>query len=313
MATNYSTYDAKGNREDLTNDIHNVDPSDTPFMSTIDHVTATNTAHDWQTDTLSAASNNARVEGFDATSFSADPTVRLSNYTQISSKEVKVTGSQGKADIAGKADEMDYQMLKKGKELKTDMELALLSNKPKVAGDSSSVARELAGIESWIHTNVNSGAGAVEATGDGTDARTGGTPRSAAESQFKDVIKKAWDNGGKPDLIMCGSFNKQAISGFTGNASLVRNTDASAEKLDTAINVYGSDFGDFAVIPSRLMNQSSSLILDTDLFALGSYRDFMEEELANTGDNEKKMLVVEYTLESRNEKGSGAVYDLTVA
>jgi hypothetical protein len=201
-------------------------------------------------------------------------------------------------------------MIKKGKELKRDMESALLANKAKVAGNTST-ARELAGIESWISSNVNSGATAVEATGDGTDARTPGTPRSFDEAQLKDVLAQCYDNGGDPNLLMLGSFNKQAASSFVGDVT--RNVDSVEQTLNTAISVYVSDFGTLQITTDRYQNLASGLALDTDFWAVSMYRDFSEFDLAKTGDSDKKQIIVEYTLEARNEKSSGAVYDLTTA
>jgi len=215
----YSTFDAETNREDLANDIWDVSPTETPFMSTVTKNEATNTLHEWSTDELEAASaSNAVIEGEDATVEVSAPKTRLNNYTQISDKTAQVTGSQRAADVAGLSDELDYQMIKKGKALKTDMESALLANKAKVVGDTST-ARELAGIEAWISSNVNSGSGAVEASGDGSDDRTAGTSRSFAEDQLKDVLAQCYDAGGDPNLLMLGSFNKQAASSFVGDVT----------------------------------------------------------------------------------------------
>lgn len=314
MATNFSTYDASSNREDLSNDIKDVSPTSTPFISAIGETEVTNVKHDWQTDALEAASNsNAAIEGADAANANMSPTVRLDNLCQISTKTVQATGSQRFSDAAGKADELDFQTIKKGKELKRDVEKTVLSNKAKAAGNMSTTARECAGIEAYIHTVVNSGSGATEATGDGTDARQAGTLRAFTEGQLKDVLKSAYDNGGEPDLIMVGSFNKQVASTFNGQATLTRNVESSTEKLNTAFNIYGSDFGDLKIVPNRFQNQSSALVIDSELFKMGYFRDYQTHDLAKNGDSDKKQLLVEYTLESCNELGSGAVYDLTVS
>ena len=313
MATNFSTYDAIGNREDLTNDIWDVTPTATIFLSGAGKIKATNTIHEWQTDALAGVTSNAVVEGADAVIQNTTPTVKLNNLTQIDSLNAQVTGTQDDMDSAGRAEEMDYQMIKRGKELKRGMEAGLLSNKAKVSGDSATIPREYAGIESFIHTNVDGGVGAVEATGDGSDARTAGTLRSFTEAQLKDVLKSAYDNGGEPDMIMVGSFNKQVASTFNGNATLTRNVESGTKKLDTAVNIYGSDFGDLNLVPNRFSNQSTALVLDMSLFKVPMFRDFKEIDLAMTGDNTKKQILVEYSLESSNELGSGAVYDLTVS
>ena len=312
-ANTVSTYDAIGNREDLSNIIYDISPTSTPFISGIAHTAATATNHEWQTDTLGTAANNAVIEGEDAATTAAIATVRLGNRTQISSKVPRVTRTQRRIDSAGRGDEMSLQIMKMGKLLKNDMETAMLSNKAKVTG-SESVARELAGIESWLSTNVSLGATGTAPTGDGTDVRGIGTPRSFNESFLKSVLASCWDNGGEPDTIMVGSSIKQALSGIVnGGASgaAQRVVDGNAATVHTAIDIYVSDFGSLAVVPNRFMVQDSLLVLQMDMFAMASVTDFEETPLAKTGDSDRVQILSEYTLESRNEKASGIVADLT--
>ena len=90
----YSVYDAKGLREDLSDIIYSISPTDTPFMSGIGKEKATAVLHEWQTDSLAnAVANNAQIEG-DEIGFSApSATTRVNNRTQISRKSVIVTGT----------------------------------------------------------------------------------------------------------------------------------------------------------------------------------------------------------------------------
>lgn len=314
-ANTTSTYDAIGNREDLVDVIYDISPTDTPFMSTIAKVSATATNHEWQTDTLGAAANNAVIEGEDATTTAAIPSVRLGNYTQISDKVPRVTRTQRQVQSAGRGDELDYQIMKSAKLLKNDMEVALLANKAKAVG-SESVARELAGVESWIATNFKGGVGAVAPTGDGTDTNTPGTPRAFDEADLKEVLANVWDQGGNPDCIMLGSFNKQAMSSFVGGGNsgpAQRIVDGDATRVNTAIDIYVSDFGSLAVKPNRFMVQSSALILETDMWAMATLAEFQETPLAKTGDSDRVQLLSEYTLEARNEKANGIIPGLTTA
>ena len=67
-ANTFTSYDAIGNREDLSDVIYNVDPYDTPFLTGVPRTKATAVLHEWQTDALAAASSaNAVLEGDDAT------------------------------------------------------------------------------------------------------------------------------------------------------------------------------------------------------------------------------------------------------
>lgn len=310
-----STYDAIGNREDLADVIYDISPMDTPFMSGIAKVSASATNHEWQTDSLEAASNNAVIEGEDATTTAAVPSVRLGNYTQISDKVPRVTRTQRQVQSAGRSDELEYQIMKAGKALKRDMETALLANKAKSVGSESS-ARELAGIESWIADNVNLGSTGVAPTGDGSDTRTAGSARAFDEAFLKSVLADAWDNGGNPDMIMLGSFNKQAMSSFVGGGAsgpAQRTVDGDATRVNTAIDIYVSDFGSLSVLPNRFMVQSSCLVLEMDMWAMASLAEFQETPLAKTGDSDRVQLLSEYTLEARNAKSSGIVADLTTS
>ena len=221
-----------------------------------------------------------------------------------------MTGTQRANQSAGRGDEMDYQVVKRSKELKRDMEKALLDNNAQVAGNATT-ARELAGVESWIATNTSAGATGADPTGDGTDARTDGTQRAFLEADLKSVLQACAEEGGEPDTIMVGTFNKQALSGFTGNAT--RTTDSSDQKLNTAVHVYVSDFGELKVVFNRFQRARSALVLDTSMWAMSTLRNFSSWDLAKTGDTTRKQILCEYTLESRNEAASGIVADLTTS
>ena len=190
------------------------------------------------------------------------------------------------------------------------METSLCDNNAQVAGDDST-ARELSGLGSWLKTNQSAGAGGSAPSTSGTNARSDGTQRAFTEDQLKSVIKQVWDNGGDPSMVMVGSFNKQKLSGFTGGST--RFDPAENKRLVAAVDVYESDFGALQVTPNRFQRTRDALIITPDLFAVSYLRDFSLEDLAKTGDAMKQFLVAEYTLESRNEAGSGIVADLTTS
>jgi len=309
-ADTFSSYDAVGNAEDVSDTIYNISPTATPFMSGIAKGNATATYHEWQTDEISDAATNAHIEGDDATTTASVPTVNLGNYTQIASKVPRVTGTQRSNASYGRGDEMDYQVAKQGKAIKRDMEFDLLANNAQVAGNDTT-ARELAGVESWIATNTSAGVGGADPTGDGTDARTDGTQRAFSESDLKDVLAACADEGGEPDTIMVGSFNKQAASAFSGNAT--RTTDSSDQALKTAVHLYVSDFGELQIKYNRFSRSRSALVLDMSQWSLDTLRDFTTWDLAKTGDTDRKQLLCEYTLKAGNEKASGIIADLTTS
>lgn len=288
---------------------------DTPFMSAIGKGTASNTFHEWQTDALAAASaSNAVIEGDDPANDTITATVRLGNYTQLSDKVIQVSSTQRAANNAGRGDELSYQLMKRSKELKRDIESSLTSNNASVAG-AAGTARQSAGFEAWIQTNDSRGAsGANTAFSGGIQAAaTDGTQRVFTETLLKDVLQLCWENGGDPSMVMVGAFNKKAMSGFVGIADQVRDTGNKRATIVGAADVYVSDFGQLDIIANRFSRSRSALVVDPGMWKLCYYQRFKTEDLAKTGHSDRKMLSVEYTLEACNEKASGCVADLTTS
>ena len=307
----FDTYDSVGEREDLSDVIYSIAPTDTPFLSSAAKTKATAVLHEWQTDSLAAAvTNNAVIEGDEATLDASTATTRLSNSTQIMDKTVVITGTQESVDKAGRASEIAYQIAKRAKELKRDMEATITGNIAEVAGNSST-ARKMGTLGSWVTTNDDLASDGASGAGAGNAAHTDGTQRAFTESQLKSVIKSVWNAGGDPSMIMCGPFNKQKLSGFTGNSTRF---DAGADAtLYTSVDVYASDFGQLQVVPNRFSRDRDAYVLDMEYWAVAFLRDFSMHELAKTGDSEKRQLLVEATLESRNEAASGLIADLTTS
>ena len=317
MAT-YATYTTVGIREDLADIIYNISPTETPFMSGVGKTKATNTLHQWQTDALSAVAANAQAEGATITYPTINPTVKLGNYTQISSKSVQLSGTNEATVAAGRNSELAYQVAKSAKELKRDMETALLSNVAAAAGNAGAPTRKLGGVQTWIKTNVSAGAGGSGAGGGAI--RTDGTQRPFTESLLKGVLVDCFNSGGNPNMIMVNAFNKQTLSGFTGGST--RFDAAEDRRLITSIDVYESDFGTMQVAPNRFIRGANAtaakkgqdaLVLEMDMFSVSFLRDFSLQNPAQTADADQRFMVAEYTLESRNEAASGMVTDLTTS
>lgn len=311
----FQTYTAVGRREDLTDVIHDVSPTDTPFMTNIKKGKASAKLHEWQTDELAAADGtNKVIEGDDVTNDAATPTVRLGNYTQLMDKVIGVASSNEAGDKAGRASEMDYQTQKRIKELKRDMEARLTGNYASVAG-AAGTARECAGFEAWIQTNDSRGVGGANTafTGGIQAAATDGTQRAFTETLLKNVLALCADNGGEPSLVLMGSFNKQAASAFTGIAANRNQANNKRATIVAGADVYVSDFGEISMVYSRFSRARSALVVDPDMWKLCYYQPFKAEALAKTGHAERKLLSVEFTLEACNEKSSGVVADLTTS
>jgi len=306
----FDTYDSIGEREDLSDVIYNISPTDTPFLSSAAKTKATAVLHEWQTDSLAAAvTDNQVIEGDEATIDAISATTRLSNSCQIMDKTILITGTQEAVDKAGRASEIAYQIAKKAKELKRDLEASLTSNNAEVTG-SATAARVAGGLRSWVATNDVMGTSGTSG-GAGNTAATNGTQRAFTETLLKSVIKSVWNAGGNPTMVMVGPFNKQKLSGFTGNSTRF---DAGADAtLYTSVDVYASDFGQLQVVPNRFSRDRDAWVLDMDYWGVAFLRDFTMHELSKTGDSEKRQLLLEATLESRNEAASGCVADITTS
>ncbi len=128
---------------------------------------------------------------------------------------------------------------------------------------------------------------------------------------LKAVLQAIWDAGGEPDCIMTGSFVKRSISAFTGNAT--RYIDAEDKQLVTSIDVYVSDWGELRIVPNRFQRARDLLVLQKNMWAVAYLRAFRLMDLSKTGDSERKHLLAEFSLESRNEASSGAIWDLSTS
>jgi hypothetical protein len=314
--TQFRTYAAVGMREDLSDVIYNISPTDTPFMSTVGKTKATAVYHEWQTDSLAAAAANAAVEGADASTATLTATTRVGNRTQISQKTIGVTGTLEAVDKAGRKSEKAYQLAKASSEIKRDMEFTFLSNTVQSNGTAGSTARVLGGLQTWLATNGDFGSGG-SAGASGTTARTNGTNRTFTETELKTVIKEVFESGGSPKILMVTPAHKQTVSAFAGIAAqrYMAPSDAPTTIIGAA-DIYLSDFGSVSVVPNRFMVSGNSanevaFVLDPEYAAVAYLRPFFTNELSKNGDSDRTQLLVEYTLEVKNEAAHGIIADLS--
>lgn len=307
----FDSYEAVGNAEDVLDVIYDISPTETPFMTMVPRTKATARVHSWQTDALSAAAHAVAVEGADATIAAIGATTLLSNNTQIMQKAFGISGTQEAVTKYGRKSEMAYQTAKKARELKRDMETSLLRNSAKVAG-SETVGRELSGVPTWLKTNTSAGASGADPTTQGASARTDGTQRDFTEEMLKNVLQRMYTAGGdEANCLMVGGHNKQVVSGFAGNAT--RYIDNSEQKLVTSVDVYVGDFHTLQVKANRFMRARDALILQPDMWGIAYLRPFKVQDIGVKGDSREKQMIVEFTLESRNEAANGGVFDLTTS
>lgn len=308
------TYQEIGIREDLSDIIYNIAPTETPLLNNAGRGKVSTTFGEWQTDTLaSAVSTNQQIEGDDITSFaSVTPTVRLGNYTEIARKDLIVSDTAEAVNKAGRKSEIAYELAKLGKELKRDMETSLCANKGAVAGNTST-ARQTGSLLAFLKTNIDKASGGVAPvyTNIPTDVWTDGAQRTFTETILKNVIQQCWTQGANPKTVMVGALGKQAVSGFAGVVELTRpQNNNSPTTIIGAASAYVSDFGTLTVVPNRFQRTSTAFVLDWGFISVDYLRPFRQVPLAKTGDAEKRLLTAEYMLRVKNEKAEGCAVDL---
>lgn len=311
----YDSYDGVNSiREDLADVIYNISPTETPFMSNASKGQASNTLHEWQTDSLAAVAVNAQVEGDDYDGDSRSATTRLTNYTQISAKAVTISGTDDAVTNAGMGTQMAYQLAKMGKEIKRDMENAMVGvEQAKVAGNSST-ARKSASVGTWYGTSGASnlstnGTPSATPAGTGATAIAGGTNRTYTEALLKAGLLKAFELGGEPDTVLMTASHKQLASAFAGVATKYK--DASDKVSIGTTDIYVSDFGEVSFVPDRFQNANRVDILQMDMWSVDFLRAFQTTDLAKTGDSDKKLLLCEWTLVAKAPTANYGIFNLT--
>ena len=309
----YGVTTAGGNREDLEDTIWDLFADETYCLSNFDKVEANGTYHEWMTDKLVAAAANRQFEGDDAVSVSIVSPTRVGAYQQITRKAFQVSRTQEKVAKAGRRRESARQVTKQMRELKNDMEYAIVTNQASTAGGTS-LARSTAGMESWITTNEKKSTTTAAATtlgfSSGTvTAPTDGTTTAALTIGALNIaLQGTWSSGGQASQILVGPTQKLVIDNFSSIATRFVDIDRNSQATITgAANVYVSSFGRHTVRMHRHVRASVVMCIDPDMWAISFIdRPFMEK-LARTGDGEKYQIISEWGLVSRNEAANGKV------
>lgn len=316
-ANTFLTYAAKGIREDLSDLIADVSPTTTPFSSNIGSRTAENTFYEWQTDALAAASATPTREGADFLDnmTAVVATARIGNYCQINIKDFIISGTEQRVRKAGRSSEIGYQAAKASKELKRNVETALLANSGAVAGDATT-ARVTGGLPAFLKTNVDKASDGTQPvwTTIPTDPRNDGTQRPFTETLLKTGLESCFTAGAEVSMLMVGAYNKQVVSGFAGIAEQRFNVKGDAPtSIIGAADIYVSDFGNLAIVPNRFQRARDAWLLDPDECKQATLRPYQVETLARTGDAQKRLIIIEQGLQVGNEAGCGGVVDLTTS
>lgn len=304
-----------GNREDLSDIIYNISPTDTPFVSKIKRSKAEATYTEWQTDTLTAANHdNKTIQGDDLANESRANTVRVGTHTQIFKKVVGTSSTQQAVKSAGRSNEHNLQLAKAGKEIKRDIEKRACGNYASVAA-TASVAGETAGALAWLTTTSILGVAGTPANGGFSSgivaAATNGTARTFTETLFKTALSSVWTAGGDPSMAIMSLSQKQTAAAFTGLATNRRETGDKRLTIVAGADVYVSDVGEVTLVADRFASTRDCLIVDPTMWDIAELDSMKKIDLAKTGLAERSALYTEIALRCLNEAGSGAIRDLS--
>lgn len=325
---NFDRYDLAGSgdnvREQLTNVIYNISPTTVPLQANIGRESSDNTLKEWQIDELAAVNtSNAAIDGADFGSDSSDEAQRIGVYHQISIKYLAVSRRANIVNKAGRRSEMAYQIAKKGKELRRDVEAIACLNQATLVGNSST-ASLTAGLGAWIRTNGTRGSGGADPAlsnttyGQPTTAATDGTQAALSETNILTTVRQAYIAGGNPNMLMCGPTVKQRISNylFTSSARVATQYQDQGKSprggvsVVGAVDVYVTDFTILDIVPNRFQRERDVWILDTEYWAITYLDGYKTEKIAKIGDAERRHLLVDWALVSHNEAASGSVADV---
>jgi hypothetical protein len=321
-ANTFETYDAVGNREELANRIWMITPEKVPFLSLIGRKSVSSVHPEWQTDTLASPDTaNNQPEGNDWSYDAIVPTVRIGNYTQISEKSFLISRTQENTDKAGRKSEIARETAKKSTELKIDMEVIALSNQAALAGTGNGATnRKLAGFRAWLSTNDSLGSGGSSGSfSNGIQgAATNGTQRALTKALIDEVVLSTANAGGEAKVLMMSNYNKTVASRFLDDADVVplrKEVGKGEAMIVGAADSYLTDFGLVTFVPNVQMTRAGATIarnvflIDASMVSLGIFDDIQVHKPAKTGDAEKRVLNVEYTLIVNNEAAHGVVAD----
>ncbi len=326
--TNFDRFDLAGQgdnvREDLTNVIYNISPTEVPLQANAGRGSASQTLHEWQIDELAAVdTGNAAIDGADFGADASDPAQRIGVYMQISIKYLAVSRRANIVNKAGRKSELAYQIAKKGKELRRDVEAIACENQATLAGNSTT-ASLTAGLGAWISTNSDRGVGGADPAlsnatfGQPTTAATDGTVRAMSEATLLGLLRDAYIQGGNPNMIMVGPTVKQNFSNYmftTGARIATQYQDQGPNNrggisVVGAVDVYVSDFTVLDIVPNRFQRERDVWILDTEYWEIAYLDGYKTETIAKIGDAERRHILVDWGLVSHQEAASAVLADI---
>lgn len=327
-SSNFDRYDLATSgdnvREDLSDVIYNITPTEVPAQANFGRGTSKQTLREWQIDELAAAAANAVIDGADFGADSSDEAQRIGVYMQISIKYLAVSRRANIVNKAGRRAELSYQIAKKGKELRRDVEFEICQGNETVVGDSTT-ASETAGLRAWIKTTTDREAGGADPAlsnttfGEPTTGETDGTiPVAMTETRLLAMLRDIYIQGGNPNMVMVGPTVKQNMSNylFTAAARIATQyqdqgpVNRGGISVVGAVDVYVSDFTVIDIVPNRFQRERDVWVLDNEFWEVTYLDGYKTETISKIGDAERRHILVDWGLKSDNEAASGHYADI---
>lgn len=291
-----NTYVQVGKVEEISEEISLISPTNTPFYSMIGSESVSNTLYEWMEDKLDAPASNAAVEGADAPAANQVPVSMRQNYTQIFTKTVSTTGTADKMALHGKPGvEFARQMAKKSKEIKRDVEYALVGTRQAAAAGNSTTARTFGGAQAQFDASVT------------LDAAT----TALTETLIETAAQNAYTQGGDPDTLIIKPSDSIKISAFAAATGRQRFLEADGKKIVNVVNIYVTPFGELKVVMDRWIAATDALLVDAGMWKLKIFRNWFTKQLAETGDAHKSQIIGEFGLAHRNYFSGAMIINLT--
>jgi hypothetical protein len=310
-ATTTTVSNTSGLAEDFEDIIFDVSPTETPMLTMAKRKKATARYHQWQTDSLASATSNKAEEGADASYSTAAQTTTLGNYCQISTKTVDISRTLDIVNKYGRKSEVALQLMKRGKELKRDMEFTISRNQ----ASASTTARASAGWECMISSNLvrANSAQTTDYSVRGFSAASWTAPEDGSavtfiEADLVSALGLAWDDGGDPSVIMMTKKNKNLFNSFAGIATKYNEVKGTSQAIVSgAADMYVSSYGNHAVKLNRYMRDTAVFCIDPEYISVAYLDGIKKTPMAKTGDSERYLLTVEYCLVADSQDAHSTV------
>ncbi len=295
--THLKSFDIVGKKEDVSDYISLLTPSDTPFLSSIGTESIHNTLYQWMEDQLRAVAKNSKLQGADGVDSTRDQPTMRTNGTQILAETYKIARTSDDVKLYGRDKVSTREMMKTGKLLKMDLEYSLVGTAQTYVVAAEAVAGEFAGVQAQIAA--------------GNTLANGGNPHALTEALIVSAHEKLYNEGSDASILMVKPSDTKIIAGFAQASGRTVNLDNGEKKLSSVVNIYESPFGTLRVVKNRRIRSGDALVYDPKNWKLAVLHNWSREKLAKTGDAERWFMVGEFGLKHSNQKASALISDLS--